>query len=440
MARGPRHSHHSSCRRRFGGRGTILIALVLLVWLYFITYYNAPPTHFVSSSSSSSATSSETLPKDDGGGDDDDTAPMPASSGSSAAEHREERSKTREKEPLRLQKHTRVYLPPSTALLKHPDNPGREWTQLHRGLLAHPAVQLVPTIAGADVIVATACSKWKPRLPGNFTQHARLALIDWSDKSEKHAAWHTDTRCRAYFKRSWVLRKKGMYVRDVKHPPHFRPFSYAVMQEYIDASAVPPGDTDARNDMSLTTKTTTTTTTTTQQSPLVDVGCYLRTDKAGRAWALGVVRAFGKKRSDLNVHVGAVSQASRSSFDNSYFEALRRTRIVVTHNPAGWEGDSRTWEALASGALVFGDRMRTPTPHALVDGEHVVYYDHDTDGAMLTERLTYYLARPAEARAVALRGQQQALRYHRPVDRVDYILAETRAIIDTSLYSDALAE
>ena len=48
-----------------------------------------------------------------------------------------------------------------------------------------------------------------------------------------------------------------------------------------------------------------------------------------------------------------MNRASRTTVDQKYFGQMYRAKIVVTVNPAGWEGDFRFMEAVASGALVF---------------------------------------------------------------------------------------
>jgi hypothetical protein len=45
----------------------------------------------------------------------------------------------------------------------------------------------------------------------------------------------------------------------------------------------------------------------------------------------------------------------------AYLELLAHAKVVVTANPSAWEGDHRTWEALAAGALV-PQRTRLAAP------------------------------------------------------------------------------
>ena len=78
----------------------------------------------------------------------------------------------------------------------------------------------------------------------------------------------------------------------------------------------------------------------------------------------------------------------RKVVDTGYFSMMRRAQIVVTCNPANWDGDFRLFEALSSGALVFTDELHTPAPYPLVDGVHLVVYDND-DKADLHRKLQW---------------------------------------------------
>ena len=116
-----------------------------------------------------------------------------------------------------------------------------------------------------------------------------------------------------------------------------------------------------------------------------------------------------------------MSTTSRGHIDNSYFEGMSRAKIIVTVNPANWEGDFRLWESLSSGALVLVDRLYVPHPHPLIDGEHVVYYNN-SDQTDLWSKLDYYRANPDEAHRIAVNGYLFAMKYHRTVNFADYVL------------------
>ena len=75
-----------------------------------------------------------------------------------------------------------------------------------------------------------------------------------------------------------------------------------------------------------------------------------------------------------------MNHAQRRTIDKAYLEHNRNAKIVVTCNPSFWDGDFRTWEAMASGALVFVDQMHVPVAYPLIDGVHLIIYDnHDRE-------------------------------------------------------------
>lgn len=96
-------------------------------------------------------------------------------------------------------------------------------------------------------------------------------------------------------------------------------------------------------------------------------------------------------------------------------------QIIVTVNPANWEGDFRLWEALGTGALIFVDPVFVPHPYPLQDKVHVVYFSNN-DKDDLWQKLDYYRAHPIEARKIAIQGYLHAMKYHRTVNMIDYIL------------------
>ena len=107
------------------------------------------------------------------------------------------------------------------------------------------------------------------------------------------------------------------------------------------------------------------------------------------------------------------------------------SHIVVTANPSNWEGDFRLWEALSTGALVFVDEMKVPTPYPLVHNDTVIYYSAFNKPEFY-DKLDYYLRERELTRAIARRGYEHALRYHRTVNTVDYILRSAHVKLLTS--------
>jgi len=100
---------------------------------------------------------------------------------------------------------------------------------------------------------------------------------------------------------------------------------------------------------------------------------------------------------------------------------MYNAQIIVTVNPANWEGDFRLWEAMCTGALVFVDHLYVPHQYPLVGDRHVVFFDNHnrTD---LFNKLDYYRANPMKAREVAVTGYLHAMKFHRTVNIIDYVL------------------
>jgi len=100
---------------------------------------------------------------------------------------------------------------------------------------------------------------------------------------------------------------------------------------------------------------------------------------------------------------------------------MYNARIIVTVNPANWEGDFRLWEAMATGALILVDPLLVPHYYPLIDQEHVVYFSNQNKSD-LWGKLDYYRSHPAVARQIALNGYLHAMKYHRAVSMIDYVL------------------
>ena len=88
-------------------------------------------------------------------------------------------------------------------------------------------------------------------------------------------------------------------------------------------------------------------------------------------------------------------------------------------------------EAMASGALVFVDRMFIPRPHPLLDHVHVVYYDNNNCTSLWTQ-LDAYLADPERMVRVAAAGYLHAMTHHRAACLVDFVLRSVHTLQLTS--------
>jgi len=281
-----------------------------------------------------------------------------------------------------------------------PDYKGgtREAKLIRQGLVNNLRVELVSSKEESDFIFQfyyrAKCKQYYPQdLPPEKT-----VVIDYSDKVH----WLSHVKCFAYFKRSWVVNvQHGSYT--TKHPvlrdAHLHPLALAIMDEFIIKE-------DMERDIMLS--------------------CPLRVKKnhLNRTRVLEFLR---KMNLQGNIQMGSFNRGKMgkvvSSEMEDYFKMLKRSRIVVTCNPTKWEGDHRTWEAFANGALVFVDRMWTPLKHPLIDGKHCIFYDLSDIGLQeLRVVILYYLKHTTEAEVIAKEGHEFTMKYHRASNRIDEIL------------------
>lgn len=274
----------------------------------------------------------------------------------------------------------------------------REYMLVGQGLDNNPRVELVNSEEESDFVFLCHTSLKHDSRLGHAFSPEKTVFIDYHDKSYMVF----DVGCLAYFKRSWVemVRERNYTTkRVVPRPPHFHPLSMAIMDEFIV-------DEDMERD--------------------VAVSCTIRPHARhpNRPRVLGFM-----KRMNIpgHKHIGELNEGTMDRFNDTdmreYFKLLRRSKIVVTCNPSRWEGDHRTWEAFASGALVFVDEMYTPMIHPLVGGKHCIFYDLSDSGlSRLEHRILYFLENPDQAEAVARAGRDFTMKYHRTSNRIDEIL------------------
>ena len=303
---------------------------------------------------------------------------------------------------------------------------GREYATIAEGLRAHASVCIVDDAASAD---------WVLYIPSNHAVSAaaeiersvardavaaldprRVAIIDLHDTPARVSPLLPAL----YFKRSFVARHNGSarvgaaaassspLRKDAARLPRgsrFLPITFSVLDRYVTARPL------LRH----------------AERPFT-VANLLRPHSAGHydesrarvlRWTTSALLDWGLGDESM---LGQVTHALRTTTCPTYFSVLRRARIVVTGNPSNWEGDHRTWEALASGALVFVDRTETPVHPPLIDGVHVVVYDAHDETAFRAQ-LRFYLDRPDRAEAIGKRGAEFVLRHHRAVDRAEYMLS-----------------
>jgi hypothetical protein len=301
----------------------------------------------------------------------------------------------------------KIYFP----LFDHIEAASNEMRLTHEGLVAHPQVTLVDRPEQADYLIfcqnhlVDHCPFHVQFQPLKDRYKEQSILLDYGD-DPRSIFDADDFRWRLYFKRSCVDRSTGSVV-DYGHLPII-PTAYCVVD---DVAEPPPAQTRARTlDMSCL-----------FDDAIADNDCFKRV----RGGLLAFARRFAATH-DVAAQLGTVSECGplgRSGIHPRYKACLYNSRIVLHANPDSWEGDARTWEALAAGALVFVDRMHTPLEHPLVDGRHLVYFDATDEGmAVLEEQILHYLVHEEERARIGLAGRQFVLAHHRSIDRISAVI------------------
>jgi hypothetical protein len=217
--------------------------------------------------------------------------------------------------------------------------------------------------------------------------------------------------CAAYIKRSWT---KGFDRKE--RPPLPRPvlpLDFSLLSEYFHHKDTPVKDID-----------------TAYLFPRVS-----DFKKIGRRRFNVLVELTKEKESLGNAIIGCATAGARHGrraiFDPpannpflEYIRILKRSRIIFTAYPDEWDGDSRTWEAFSSGALVFMDASFIPSPYPMIHGRHCFIYDARNFDSIkkAIDTAKYYLKNEGERKAIADEGFRYACEHHHPVNRMDQIL------------------
>lgn len=296
---------------------------------------------------------------------------------------------------------------------RHPARQGvRFYYLMKEGLLLHPNVELVEEkdMYTADyVIYLPGSAPWHKTECTNTSLADKMIVMDEFDghtlfaprtSKELMVQAYGDSMMWyfMYFKRSFVLRKDGKFL---KYPhfnvPHVYPMTYALAEVYLQHNF--------NFDRS------------------IEILCTLRGSKSmsTRQRVQEWVTEYGVDRKVKNIISSQVNKESRTKISKDYFDQMYNSSIIVTVNPANWEGDFRLWESFATGALIMVDPLFVPHSYPLIDGVHVVYYSNlnKTD---LYSKLDYYREHPEEARSIAIEGYLHTMKYHRTVNMVDYVL------------------
>lgn len=289
---------------------------------------------------------------------------------------------------------------------------GYEFRMLDAGLREHPRVEFTDAPEAADLLILCdshlndRCPRREEFIKLKDRYKFKTVVLDFDDNpfgiyDKDDFTW------RLYFKRSCVNRNKGCRI-DYDELPVI-PTAYCAVDEIAQAGA------------------------TIDRERSIDVAC-LFDELSENEWAYekvhGRLLKFAEKfkeKHDFNVLVGTITetgQVSASGLVDDYKNCLVSSKIVLHANPDLWEGDSRSWEALSSGALVFLDKMVQPIEKPLVDGKHIIFYDVSDEGFHdLEQAILHYLNNDAEREQIARCGQEFVHANHRPVHRIDAIIS-----------------
>lgn len=308
---------------------------------------------------------------------------------------------------LQLEPKLKVYL------CQHVARQGvRFYFLMKEGLLLHPNVDMVEeeNMYTADyVIYLPGSAPWHKTECTNVSLASKMIVMDEFDAHYLFAPRETSKELVEaygkdkpwyfmYFKRSFVLRRDGKF----KKYPHFSvpdvyPMTYALAEAYLQHQF--------------------------NFERGIEILCTLRgsasmsTRQRVQQW----VAEYGVDRNVKNIISSQVDKASRRTVSKSYFGQMYNSSIIVTVNPANWEGDFRLWESFATGALVMVDPLFVPHSYPLIDGVHVVFFSNQNKTDLFT-KLDYYRNNPLKAREIAIEGYLHTMKYHRTVNLVDYVL------------------
>eukprot|EP00980_Cylindrotheca_fusiformis_P023224 scaffold10247_cov58-Cylindrotheca_fusiformis.AAC.2 len=115
---------------------------------------------------------------------------------------------------------------------------------------------------------------------------------------------------------------------------------------------------------------------------------------------------------------GDRAHKGRWGVSDAYATTLLQAKIVIVTQRDQWEDHFRLFEGLASGAMVLMDEMLS-LPHSLQDGESVVFF-HNLDE--MQDLAIYYLEHTEERLAIARKGWEISMKYHRSWHRLEEML------------------
>uniref|UniRef100_A0A7S3NK26 Spore protein YkvP/CgeB glycosyl transferase-like domain-containing protein n=1 Tax=Aureoumbra lagunensis TaxID=44058 RepID=A0A7S3NK26_9STRA len=312
--------------------------------------------------------------------------------------------------------------------------------QLSEAVRTHPFLRWTQVGESADIIL------WLPSLaaspPSNLSlidARHKLVILDEHDLPAPKGLRRVSNGYLAFFKRSFAVKRDGRLLDSQGSLYSLEPlpvvpfysqytnyrffaFQYALSDAYLGKNFQVPTLWSHRE---------------------YHIVCTLRVGRGqfqARARVLNWTRQAMLSDETLTGYAGEFDKGSRLDINLEYFELMRKAKIVVTTQPGEWDGDYRSMEAFSSGALVFADVALThaPSPYPFVPGSHYIQFDPIQGNRNdFLQKLRYYLDRPQLAERIAANGFEHALKYHRSISRLDWILRSAFAedIRGRALYS-----
>jgi len=113
-----------------------------------------------------------------------------------------------------------------------------------------------------------------------------------------------------------------------------------------------------------------------------------------------------------------------------YVHMMHRCKTIFTSSGTALGGDSRMYDAMTSGALVFSAKTCIPMPNQFEHGKHGFWFDF-RDASEIEKAIdiaSYYVKRQnqEERKTIAMAGYEHAKKYHSSKARAKYIMEIVR--------------
>lgn len=131
----------------------------------------------------------------------------------------------------------------------------------------------------------------------------------------------------------------------------------------------------------------------------------------------------------------AISDPIENNCFIDYLNLLSRSKIVFTTYPCNHDGDSRTWEAFASGALVFKDISNINIPNNFIKDLHYFEFNALEDNSidLACNKAMELLKQEDIINSISKKSLEYAIKFHKASNRVNYMIEKFNQISKCSL-------